>query len=176
MGPAINERAALADAAESPPHCLRLSNPPAGPATASSCAGVEGLGAEVSAWTDEAGVGVTTAPRSTIVASGLSKLSPCPMDIDATASETPKSLMSSQSKSSQLQVVVHPVVLFGLSDHVSRHFIRQQEGPIVGAILGQQNSREITMEHSFECHLRTAPEVDGGYLLDHHRFSSRLEQ
>ncbi|KAG6013440.1 hypothetical protein E4U43_007290 [Claviceps pusilla] len=98
------------------------------------------------------------------------------MDIDATASETPKSLMSSQSKSSQLQVVVHPVVLFGLSDHVSRHFIRQQEGPIVGAILGQQNSREITMEHSFECHLRTAPEVDGGYLLDHQRFSSRLEQ
>ncbi|KAG5985057.1 hypothetical protein E4U55_001798 [Claviceps digitariae] len=92
------------------------------------------------------------------------------------APESFKSLMSSQSKSSQLQVVVHPVVLFGLSDHISRHFIRRQGGPVVGAILGQQTGREITMEHTFECHLRKAPEVDGGYLLDQERFASRLEQ
>ncbi|KAG5922140.1 hypothetical protein E4U42_005589 [Claviceps africana] len=100
------------------------------------------------------------------------------MEIDTAApeSQSPQSLLSSQSKSSQLQIVVHPVVLFGLSDHVSRHFIRQQDGPVVGAILGQQTGREITMEHTFECHLRKAPEVDGGYLLDHQRFTSRLEQ
>ncbi|KAG6007733.1 hypothetical protein E4U21_005572 [Claviceps maximensis] len=99
------------------------------------------------------------------------------MDTETTAPKSSTSLMlSTQSKSSQLQVVVHPIVLFGLSDHVSRHFIRQQDGPVVGAILGQQTGREITMEHTFECHLRKAPEVDGGYLLDQQRFASRLEQ
>ncbi|KAG5950875.1 hypothetical protein E4U53_004254 [Claviceps sorghi] len=98
------------------------------------------------------------------------------IDTPAPGTESSQSLLSSQSKSSQLQVVVHPLVLFGLSDHVSRHFIRQQDGPVVGAILGQQTGREITMEHTFECHLREAPEVDGGYLLHHQRFTSRLEQ
>ncbi|CCE30260.1 related to cop9 (constitutive photomorphogenic),subunit 6 [Claviceps purpurea 20.1] len=99
------------------------------------------------------------------------------MDVDAAmAPVSAQSLMSSQSKSSLLQVVVHPLVLFGVSDHVSRHFIRQQEGPVVGAILGQQNGREITMEHTFECQLKKSSEAVGGYLLDIGRFKSRLDQ
>ncbi|KAG6020365.1 hypothetical protein E4U40_006174 [Claviceps sp. LM458 group G5] len=99
------------------------------------------------------------------------------MDVDAAeAPMSAQSLMSSQSKSSLLQVVVHPLVLFGVSDHVSRHFIRQQEGPVVGAILGQQNGREITMEHTFECHMKKSSEAVGEYLLDIGRFKSRLDQ
>lgn len=83
--------------------------------------------------------------------------------------------MSSQ-KSSELQAVLHPLVLLTISDYITRHTLRSQEGPIVGALLGQQNGREVTIEHAFECHLKQVPEVDGGYLLDADRFGRRLEQ
>ncbi|TDZ22845.1 COP9 signalosome complex subunit 6 [Colletotrichum orbiculare MAFF 240422] len=84
-------------------------------------------------------------------------------------------LISSQ-KSSELQAVLHPLVLLTISDYITRHTLRSQPGPIVGALLGQQNGREVTVEHAFECHTRQAPEVDGGYLLDSGRFGARLEQ
>ncbi|KAJ6444362.1 COP9 signalosome subunit 6 (CsnF) [Purpureocillium lavendulum] len=85
------------------------------------------------------------------------------------------SLLSSQ-RSSQLQAVLHPLVLLTISDYITRHTLRQQPGPIVGALLGQQNGREITIEHAFECHTISAPEVDGGFKLDAEKFASRLEQ
>ncbi|EQB50244.1 COP9 signalosome complex subunit 6 [Colletotrichum gloeosporioides] len=91
------------------------------------------------------------------------------------ASPTENPLMSSQ-KSSELQAVLHPLVLLTISDYITRHTLRSQEGPIVGALLGQQNGREVTIEHAFECHLKQVPEVDGGYLLDADRFGRRLEQ
>lgn len=84
-------------------------------------------------------------------------------------------LISSQ-KSSQLQAVLHPLVLLTISDYITRHTLREQKGPVVGALLGQQNGREITIEHAFECHMREAPEVEGGYLLDASKFGARLEQ
>ena len=84
-------------------------------------------------------------------------------------------LISAQ-KSSQLQAVLHPLVLLTISDYITRHTLRQQGGPIIGALLGQQNGREITVEHAFECHVREVPEVEGGYLLDNDKFSARLEQ
>ncbi|KAL3955449.1 hypothetical protein ACCO45_011012 [Purpureocillium lilacinum] len=84
-------------------------------------------------------------------------------------------LLSSQ-RSSQLQAVLHPLVLLTISDYITRHTLRQQTGPIVGALLGQQNGREITIEHAFECHTSAAPTVEGGFLLDAEKFSSRLEQ
>ncbi|RDA85285.1 hypothetical protein CP532_5933 [Ophiocordyceps camponoti-leonardi (nom. inval.)] len=84
-------------------------------------------------------------------------------------------LLSSQ-KSSQLQAVLHPLVLLGISDYITRHSLRNQKGPIVGALLGQQNGREITIEHVFDCHIRSAPEVEGGCLLAADRFAARLEQ
>ncbi|GAB0137764.1 hypothetical protein EsDP_00006018 [Epichloe bromicola] len=92
------------------------------------------------------------------------------------AMEHPNPLVSSQSKSSRLQAVLHPLVLLSISDYLTRHSLRDQKGPVVGAILGQQNGREITMEAAFDCHVSWAPEVEGGYLLDAERFSSRLEQ
>lgn len=85
------------------------------------------------------------------------------------------SLLSTQ-KSSQLQAVLHPLVLLTISDYITRHTLREQKGPIVGALLGQQNGREITIEHAFECHIVEAPLMAGGYLIDPVRFSSRLEQ
>ena len=84
-------------------------------------------------------------------------------------------LLSSQ-KSSELQAILHPLVLLTISDYITRHTLRQQQGPIVGALLGQQNGREITIEHAFEAHMRPTPAVPGGYLLDPEQFGARLEQ
>ncbi|RDA95262.1 hypothetical protein CP533_1848 [Ophiocordyceps camponoti-saundersi (nom. inval.)] len=84
-------------------------------------------------------------------------------------------LMSSQ-RSSQLQALLHPLVLLGISDYITRHSLRNQQGPIVGALLGQQNGREITIEHVFDCHICAAPEVEGGWLLENDPFAARLEQ
>jgi COP9 signalosome complex subunit 6 len=84
-------------------------------------------------------------------------------------------LISGQ-KSSQLHAVLHPLVLLTISDYITRHTLREQTGPIIGALLGQQNGREITVEHAFECHLREVADVEGGYLLDETKFAARLEQ
>ncbi|KAK1729009.1 hypothetical protein CaCOL14_008537 [Colletotrichum acutatum] len=91
------------------------------------------------------------------------------------ASSDVNPLISNQ-KSSELQAVLHPLVLLTISDYITRHTLRSQQGPIVGALLGQQNGREITVEHAFDCHTIPAPEVEGGYLLDSGRFGARLEQ
>lgn len=84
-------------------------------------------------------------------------------------------LISGQ-KSSQLHAVLHPLVLLTISDYITRHTLREQTGPIIGALLGQQNGREITVEHAFECHIRETADVEGGYLLDETKFAARLEQ
>ncbi|TGO50248.1 hypothetical protein BOTNAR_0400g00070 [Botryotinia narcissicola] len=66
------------------------------------------------------------------------------------------SLLSTQKSSdTSLQVALHPLVLLTISDYITRHTLRQQTGPVVGALLGQQNGREITIEHAFECLLTT---------------------
>ncbi|KAK1544186.1 signalosome subunit [Colletotrichum paranaense] len=91
------------------------------------------------------------------------------------ASSDVNPLISNQ-KSSELQAILHPLVLLTISDYITRHTLRSQQGPIVGALLGQQNGREITVEHAFDCHTIPASEVEGGYLLDSGRFGARLEQ
>ncbi|OAQ59646.1 COP9 signalosome subunit 6 (CsnF) [Pochonia chlamydosporia 170] len=91
-------------------------------------------------------------------------------------SAKPSNPLISSQNSSQLQAVLHPLVLLTISDYITRHTLRQQTGPVIGGLLGQQNGREITIEHAFECHTREAPEVDGGYLLDASKFGARLEQ
>ncbi|QUC21571.1 uncharacterized protein UV8b_05814 [Ustilaginoidea virens] len=92
--------------------------------------------------------------------------------MDAPASNP---LISSQT-SSQLQAVLHPLVLLTISDYITRHTLRQQAGPVVGALLGQQNGREITIEHAFDCHMQPSPQASGGYLLDSDKFAARLDQ
>lgn len=83
-------------------------------------------------------------------------------------------LISSQ-KASELQVVLHPLVLLTISDYITRHTLRGLSGPVIGAVLGQHNGREITMEHAFECHIQNPTEEDA-YSVHEDHFSMRLEQ
>ncbi|KAJ8131334.1 hypothetical protein O1611_g2298 [Lasiodiplodia mahajangana] len=65
---------------------------------------------------------------------------------------TANPLLSTQKSSdSGLQAVLHPLVLLTISDYITRHTLRQQPGPVIGALIGQQNGREVTIEHAFEC-------------------------
>lgn len=90
------------------------------------------------------------------------------------AVEASNPLLSSQKSSdSGLQVALHPLVLLTISDYITRHTLRNQEGAVVGALLGQQNGREITIEHAFECLL---VEVEGETLLHKAWFEDRLQQ
>ena len=85
------------------------------------------------------------------------------------------SLVSShKSSDSGLQIHLHPLVLLTISDLITRHTLRQQEGPIVGALLGQHNGRDITLEHAFECQV-TGGET-GVVRLHHTWFEDRLQQ
>ncbi|SPO05872.1 related to cop9 (constitutive photomorphogenic), subunit 6 [Cephalotrichum gorgonifer] len=91
------------------------------------------------------------------------------------AAPSPNPLLSSHQPS-DTQVILHPLVLLTISDYITRHTLRSQPGPIMGALLGQHNGREITIEHAFECNTISTPEEPLAYSLDHPRFLSRLEQ
>lgn len=82
-------------------------------------------------------------------------------------------LSTQKSTDSGLQVALHPLVLLTISDYITRHTLRQQTGPIVGALLGQQNGREITIEHAFDCRLM---ESEGDVVLHKVWFEERLQQ
>ncbi|KAI0132574.1 signalosome subunit [Xylariales sp. AK1849] len=83
-------------------------------------------------------------------------------------------LISSQKSSdSGLQAVVHPLVLLTISDYITRHTLREQTCAIAGALIGQQNGREITIEHAFEC---ATKEQGGNVTLDAAWFAQRLDQ
>ncbi|KAI5362225.1 Putative COP9 signalosome subunit 6, MPN domain-containing protein [Septoria linicola] len=71
-----------------------------------------------------------------------------------------------------LNVQLHPLVLLTMSDYITRHSIRQQDGPAVGAIIGQQTGRSFTLEFAFECKLA----ADTSHVqLDTDWFRTRLE-
>lgn len=75
---------------------------------------------------------------------------------------------------SSLQVLLHPLVLLTISDHVTRHVARQQQGPIVGALLGQHYGREIRLEYAFECNV--TQRSDEKFILNDPWFEERLQQ
>ena len=52
---------------------------------------------------------------------------------------------------SGLTISLHPLILLTISDYITRHTLRHQPRPIVGALLGQQHGRSITLEHAYEC-------------------------
>lgn len=81
-------------------------------------------------------------------------------------------LVSSKPSDSPLAVQLHPLVLLTVSDYITRHTLRQQNGPIVGAIFGQQNGRNFTLEHAFECKLSDNNDAP----LDSEWFMKRVEQ
>lgn len=74
---------------------------------------------------------------------------------------------------SSLEIALHPLVLLSISDYITRHTLRQQKCPIVGALLGQQNGRHITIEHAFEC---LTIEVNGSVILNQSWFEDHLQK
>ncbi|KAI7711996.1 hypothetical protein KC353_g8580, partial [Hortaea werneckii] len=82
-------------------------------------------------------------------------------------------LVTTKAPETSLSVQLHPLVLLTISDYITRHTLRQQQGPVFGAIIGQQNGRNFTLENAFECKLA---ESDGNVMLDREWFAERLEQ
>ncbi|KAH8900057.1 hypothetical protein GQ53DRAFT_676257 [Thozetella sp. PMI_491] len=58
-------------------------------------------------------------------------------------------LSAHASSDSGLQAILHPLPILEISDYITRASERGYEGAIVGALLGQMNGRDITIEHSF---------------------------
>ncbi|OJJ48904.1 hypothetical protein ASPZODRAFT_60644 [Penicilliopsis zonata CBS 506.65] len=82
--------------------------------------------------------------------------------------------VSQTTSDSGLHIQLHPLVLLSVSDHLTRHAARKQQGPVIGALLGQQNGREISLEHAFECKVVSGP--NGELLLSQPWFDERLKQ
>jgi COP9 signalosome complex subunit 6 len=88
--------------------------------------------------------------------------------------ETANPLLSTARASDTSPTIqLHPLVLLTISDTVTRHTLRQQDGPVAGAILGLQNGQDITMEVAFQAKL--IQNADGEVVLDDEWFSKRLE-
>ncbi|KAH8430486.1 COP9 signalosome complex subunit 6 [Aspergillus melleus] len=88
--------------------------------------------------------------------------------------EQRSSLLSQKSSDSGLHIQLHPLILLTISDHITRHAARGQQGPIIGALLGQQNGRQITLEHAFECIVVEGP--NGEAQLSQEWFIERVKQ
>lgn len=82
-------------------------------------------------------------------------------------------LSTSRASDTSPTLQLHPLVLLTISDCITRHTLRKQSGPVAGAILGQQNGQEITMEVAFQAKLRENEQ--GEVVLDDEWFSKRLE-
>ena len=89
-----------------------------------------------------------------------------------TTAENP--FLSMRPSDSNLTVSLHPLVLLTISDHITRHRVRGEAGPVVGALLGQQKGRETTIEHAFSSKAITGP--NGEVILDESWFGDRLQQ
>ncbi|KAH8911427.1 hypothetical protein BR93DRAFT_891959 [Coniochaeta sp. PMI_546] len=83
-------------------------------------------------------------------------------------------LLSTQKSSDGLQIVLHPLPLLEISDHITRSHQRGYKGAILGALLGQQNGRQITIEYSFT--IGATKGEDGRYRTDPESFIARLDQ
>lgn len=82
-------------------------------------------------------------------------------------------LSTTRASDTSPTVQLHPLVLLTISDCITRHTLRQQSGPVAGAILGQQNGQEVTMEVAFQAKLKANEE--GEVVLDDEWFSKRLD-
>ncbi|EPE02230.1 cop9 signalosome subunit 6 [Ophiostoma piceae UAMH 11346] len=82
--------------------------------------------------------------------------------------------VSSAKATEAVPAILHPLVLLSISDHVTRHALRKNNGPVVGAILGQHNGHQISLEHTFDFALQKS--ADGSVRLDSVWFNDRLEQ
>jgi len=83
-------------------------------------------------------------------------------------------LSTGRASDSSLAVKLHPLVLLTISDYITRHTLLNKDSPILGAIIGQQNGREVTMEHAFECKVQS--DQQGRVVMDDAWFAARIEQ
>ena len=83
-------------------------------------------------------------------------------------------LSTHKSSDSGLIINLHPLILLTISDYITRHTLRQHTQPIVGALLGQQTGRTVSLEHAFEVLLEARE--DGQYILHEAWFKDRLQQ
>ena len=90
------------------------------------------------------------------------------------AADNTNPLITTKAAEAALHVQLHPLVLLTITDYITRHISRQQKEPIVGAIIGQQNGRNFTLEHAYECKTEVRP--DGAVAVDNAWFADRLEQ
>ena len=82
-------------------------------------------------------------------------------------------LSTHKSTSSDLNINLHPLILLTISDYITRHTLRRQTNPIVGALIGQQSGRSVSLEHAFECQ---TVENNGQILLHEAWFKDRLQK
>ncbi|CAK7222598.1 hypothetical protein SBRCBS47491_004917 [Sporothrix bragantina] len=82
--------------------------------------------------------------------------------------------LSTLKAADAVPAVLHPLVLLSISDHITRHTLRKQPGPVVGALLGQQNGRQVTLEHTFEFVVDKNDEGDAQFNAVW--FNDRIEQ
>ncbi|CAI6337338.1 unnamed protein product [Periconia digitata] len=82
-------------------------------------------------------------------------------------------LSTTRASDTSPTIQLHPLVLLTISDCITRHTLRNQQGPVVGAVLGQQNGQDISMEVAFQAKLTT--DDAGEVVLDKEWFSKRLE-
>lgn len=119
-----------------------------------------------------AAVGLTYTSRpSSLPGSGCSRSQ---SSETVTMTDQTRSLLSQKSSDSGLHIQLHPLVLLSISDHITRHAAQQKQGPVVGALLGQHNGREITLEHIFECVVVPGPNDEA--QLPNDWFVERVKQ
>lgn len=81
-------------------------------------------------------------------------------------------LASTSPSDTSPAIQLHPLVILTISDTIARRTLRKQHTPIAGAILGQQNGREITMEVAFDS--KVVVGSDGQVQFDREWFQDRL--
>ena len=87
---------------------------------------------------------------------------------------SPNPFLSTLKAADAVPAVLHPLVLLSISDHITRHTLRKQQGPVVGALLGQQNGRQVTLEHTFD--FAVDKDNEGKAQFDETWFKDRVEQ
>lgn len=90
------------------------------------------------------------------------------------APSSSSSLVSTKTSDSGLQAHLHPLVLLTISDLIARRSLRRQNIPVVGALFGQQNGRDISLEFATECQVITKD--DGCLILHDAWFKDRVQQ
>lgn len=83
-------------------------------------------------------------------------------------------LSTAPTSTSDLHINLHPLILLTISDYITRHTLRNIRTPIIGALLGQQSGRSISLEHAYE--LKLVSHDDGTFILDDEWFNERLQQ